>query len=130
MANTNVKQTRAPKASRQPKATNPVVEEPEVQTLPELESNTVPEAIPETVNPEPENVKQPEVQPEPEVKTPEPEAELKNSPEIRTDIYLVQKGEKYYIYRGTKRLSRILVTLEKVKLIAAGYGENKPTIVK
>lgn len=129
MANTNVKQTRAPKAPRQPKATNPVVEEPEVQ-VPELEDNTVPEAIPETVNPETESVKQPEVQPEPEVKTPEPKVELKNGPEIRTDIYLVQKGEKYYIYRGTKRLSRILVTLEKAKLIAAGYGENKPTIVK
>ena len=126
MANTTVRQTRQP---RTPKTQKPAPEtvEPEVQApetlasipgIPGEAAQTVPTSEPETTAPA-----TPELKPEPEPKVaPKPVAGT------CTDIYLVQKGEKYHVYRGIKRLTRNLVTLEKARLIAAGYGENNPTI--
>lgn len=128
MANTNVKAARTPRQPRQPKVEAPVAE-PEVKGVVETPEIAPEETEVQTPTVEVENT--PEVFPDPEP-TPEPEpvkkvAEPKNEAGC-TEIYLVQKGEKYSVYRGAKRLTRILVSLEKAKLIAAGYGEDNPTI--
>lgn len=131
MANTNVKAARTPRQPRQPKVEAPVVE-PEVKDVVETPEIAPEETEVQTPTTEVENT--PEVLPDPEP-TPEPEpepvkkvAEPKNEARC-TEIHLVQKGEKYNVFRGTKRLTRSLVTLDKAKLIALGYGESNPTVL-
>lgn len=58
----------------------------------------------------------------------QPEEVKEVVPENRTEIHLVQKGEKYNVYRDTKKLTRKPVSLEKARLIASGYGESNPTV--
>lgn len=127
MANTNVKAPRAPRTPRTPKAPVAPVEEPEVTTTAELdEVETTPVATPE-----------PEVEVAPKVEQkPEPESEPKKAEKAEpapkqtcTEVYLVQRGEKYNVFRGTKKLTRNTVLLEKAKIIALGYGESNPTIL-
>lgn len=131
MANTTVKPARAPRTPRAPKAQPGVVEtkpetveiEPEDVTAPVAPETEAPEAAPE---PEVTAPEQPEVPaPEPE---PEPEPEQPVAPSNRTTVYLVQKGEKFNVYRDVKKLTRNLVSLEKARLIARAYGESNPTI--
>lgn len=131
MANTTVKPARAPRTPRAPKAQPEVVEtkpetveiEPEDVTTPVSPETEAPEVAPE---PEVTAPEQPEASaPEPE---PEPEPEQPVAPGNRTTVYLVQKGEKFNVYRDVKKLTRNLVSLEKARLIARAYGESNPTI--
>lgn len=116
MANTTVKPARAPRTARAPKPSP--VEEPEV-----LETTGVVE--PEVLEPAPDVILEPESNEE--SATPEPES-VPETQTTRTTIYLKKKGEKYNVYRGSKKLTRILVNLDKAKLIACGYGESNPTV--
>lgn len=117
MANTNVKQTKTSRQPRQTRESAPVVEEPK--------QGVVSEPVEEEIE-----VLEPKVEKPEEPKAPEPKVKVEPKPETCTNIHLIQKGEKYSVYRGTKKLTRALVSLEKARLIAAGYGENNPTIVK
>ena len=117
MANTTVKPARAPKTTRAPKPSP--VKEPEVLETPETVEPEVLEPVSEVI-PEPES--------NGESATPEPES-VPETQTTRTTIYLKKKGEKYNVYRGSKKLTRILVSLDKAKLIACGYGESNPTII-
>lgn len=112
MANTTVKPARAPRTPRAPKPSS--VEEPEV-----LETT---EAVEPEVTPvsETESVTKPET---PELKT------VLEEQKACTSIHLVKKGQKYNVYRDSKKLTRMPVTLDKAKLIACGYGESNPTII-
>ena len=115
MANTTVKPARAP---RTPKAPKPSSIEEVVET---------PETIePEVLEPTPEVIPGPESISEPETSEPEIASEEQKA---YTSIHLVKKGQKYNVYRDNKKLTRMLVTLDKAKLIACGYGESNPTII-
>lgn len=58
-------------------------------------------------------------------KDPMPE---KQTPTVDNDIVLVKRGEKYFVCKGNKKLTKRPVLLEKAKHIAANYGQPNPEI--